>query len=153
MKKAKPGKRATAKKSRPGVKKTSASKRTAAKKSTAKKRVAPKTVADYLAGVPEPTRSAVNQIRVAIRSVVPEEATEVISYGIPAFRHKTVLVWYAAFANHCSLFPTAAIIEEFKDELKGFFVSKGTVHFPIDRPMPVELIKKMVKARVEQSGN
>jgi uncharacterized protein YdhG (YjbR/CyaY superfamily) len=110
---------------------------------------APATVAEYLARVPEPARSALNQIRAAIRSVVPEEATEVISYKIPAFKYKKVLVWYAAFANHCSLFPTAAIIEQFKDEFTGYTTAKGTVQFPLDKPMPTELIKRMVKARVE----
>jgi uncharacterized protein YdhG (YjbR/CyaY superfamily) len=81
---------------------------------------------------------------------VPAEAIEIISYKIPAFKHKRVLVWYAAFTNHCSLFPTAAVIEAFKDELKSFSTSKGTIHFPLDKPMPVALIKKLVKARVEQ---
>jgi uncharacterized protein YdhG (YjbR/CyaY superfamily) len=82
---------------------------------------------------------------------VPADTTEVISYGIPAFKHKKVLVWYAAFANHCSLFPTASVIEAFKGELKGFSASKGTVHFPLKKPMPIELIKKMVRARVAQN--
>ena len=91
-----------------------------------------------------------NQIRAAIRSVVPAEATEIISYKIPAFKHKKVLVWYAAFTNHCSLFPTKAVLEAFKDELKGFTVSKGTIQFPLNKPMPIALIKKLVKARVEQ---
>jgi uncharacterized protein YdhG (YjbR/CyaY superfamily) len=123
-----------------------------AKSSSARKgrKTTPLTVDAYSAAVPEPARSALNQIREAIRSVVPPEATEIISYKIPAFKHKKVLVWYAAFSNHCSLFPTAAVIEEFKDELKPFSTSKGTIHFPLDKPMPVELIKKMVKARVEQ---
>ncbi len=80
------------------------------------------------------------------------EATEIISYKIPAFKHKKVLVWYAAFANHCSLFPTAAVIEQFKDELKDFSTSKGTIHFPLDKPMPVDLIKKMVQERLGRSG-
>lgn len=93
-----------------------------------------------------------NQIRAAIRSVVPPEATEIISYKIPAFKHKKVLVWYAAFANHCSLFPTAAVIDTFKEELKDFSTSKGTVHFPLDKPMPVDLIKKMVEERLGRSG-
>jgi uncharacterized protein YdhG (YjbR/CyaY superfamily) len=91
------------------------------------------------------------QIRDAIRSVAPPEATEVISYKIPAFRHKKVLVWYAAFSNHCSLFPTAAVVERFKDELRGYSTSKGTIHFPLDKPIPVPLIKRMVKARVAES--
>jgi uncharacterized protein YdhG (YjbR/CyaY superfamily) len=61
------------------------------------------------------------------------------------------LVWFAAFKDHCSLFPTAAVIAVFTDELKGFSTSKGTVHFPTDRPLPTALIKKLVKARLDQS--
>jgi uncharacterized protein YdhG (YjbR/CyaY superfamily) len=110
-----------------------------------------KTVDDYLAQLPEPARSSLEALRATIRSVAPKETIEVISYGIPAFRHKRVLVWYAAFANHCSFFPTAAVIEEFKSELKGYDTSKGTIHFPIDKPLSATLVKKMVKARVAQS--
>jgi len=86
-----------------------------------------------------------------IRSVVPRAATETISYGIPAFKHNKVLVWFAAFSNHCSLYPTASVIEAYKNDLKGFTTSKGTIHFPIDKPLPTALIKKLVKARVAQS--
>jgi uncharacterized protein YdhG (YjbR/CyaY superfamily) len=118
--------------------------------SAAKGKVTPKTVDDYLAGVPETARIALSKIRAAIRSAVPPEATEIISYGIPAFKHKRVLVWYAAFSNHCSLFPTAAVVEAFKNELKGFSTSKGTIHFPTDTPVPTALVKKLVKARVAQ---
>jgi uncharacterized protein YdhG (YjbR/CyaY superfamily) len=139
------------KKAKPASK-TSALKRRAAK-ATPKSKSTPKTVDEYFAAVPEPARSALRQIREAIRSVVPPEATEIISYKIPAFKHKKVLVWYAAFSNHCSLFPTAAVIEQFKDELKGFSTSKGTVHFPLDKPVPVALIKKLLKARVSQTEN
>src|SRR5437899_11286914 len=73
---------------------------------------APKNVDEYLAGVPEPARSTLNKLRATIRSAVPAEATETISYGIPAFKHKGVLVWFAAFSSHCSLFPTAAVRSE-----------------------------------------
>jgi uncharacterized protein YdhG (YjbR/CyaY superfamily) len=118
--------------------------------SAAKANDAPKNVDEYLAGIPEPARSNLNKIRAAIRSAVPPEATETISYGIPAFKDKRVLVWFAAFSNHCSLFPTASVIEAFKNELKGFFTSKGTVQFPMDKPLPTALIKKLVKARVAQ---
>ena len=111
----------------------------------------PKTVDEYLAGVPEPARSTLNKIRAAIRSAVPPEATETISYRMPAFKYKGVLVWYAAFSNHCSLFPTASVVEAFKDELKGFATSKGTIHFPTDKPLPDALVKKMVKLRVAQN--
>jgi uncharacterized protein YdhG (YjbR/CyaY superfamily) len=111
---------------------------------------APKNVDEYFAGVPEPARSTLNKVRAAIRSVVPPETTEIISYGIPAFKHKRVLVWYAAFSNHCSLFPTASIIEAFKDELKGYSTSKGTIQFPVDKPLPMALVRRVVKARVAQ---
>ena len=112
---------------------------------------APKNVDEYLAGVPEPARSALNKIRAAIQSAVPPQATETISYGIPAFKHKGVLVWFAAFSKHCSLFPGSSVIEAFKNELKGFSTSKGTIHFPTDKPVPTPLIKKLVKARVAQN--
>lgn len=132
---------------------SAASKHRAAKtKASAEKKHAPQTVEEYFAAVPKPARTALKQIREAIRSVVPPEATEIISYRIPAFKHKKVLVWYAAFANHCSLFPTAALIDTFKDELKDFSTSKGTVHFPLDRPMPVNLIQRMVKERQGRTG-
>ena len=109
-----------------------------------------KDVDEYIVRAPEPARSALNKIRATIRSVVPRDAAEIISYRIPAFKHGKVLVWYAAFSNHCSLFPTASVIEIFKDELKGFSTSKGTIHFPLDKPVPVALIKKLVKARIAQ---
>lgn len=111
-----------------------------------------KTVEDYLSAVPEPARSTLNKVRATIRSVVPKETEEVISYGMPAFKYKKVLVWYAAFADHCSLFPTAAGIEEFKDELKDYKISKGTIQFPIHKPLPAELLKKIVKARLAHVG-
>jgi uncharacterized protein YdhG (YjbR/CyaY superfamily) len=118
--------------------------------SAAKGNGAPKNVDDYLAGVPEPARGTLNKIRAAIRSAAPPEATETISYGMPAVKHKGVLVWFAAFSNHCSLFPTASVIEAFKNELKGFSTSKGTIQFPTDKPLPTALVKKLVKARVAQ---
>lgn len=118
---------------------------------TAKSKGGTRTVEEYLAAIPEPARSTFDKLRATIRSVVPAEATETISYQIPAIRYKGVLVWFAAFANHCSLFPTAAVMDEFKNELKSFTTSKGTVQFPLDKPLPVALIKKIVKTRVAQS--
>jgi len=121
------------------------------RRSAAKGKGAPKNVDEYLAGVPQPARSSLNKLRAAIRSAVPPEATETISYGIPAFKHEGVLVWFAAFSNHCSLFPTASVIEAFKNELRGFSTSKGTIQFPTDKPLPSALVKKLVKARVAQN--
>jgi uncharacterized protein YdhG (YjbR/CyaY superfamily) len=118
--------------------------------SAAKRKTAPKNIDEYLVAVPEPARSTLSKVRAAIRAAAPREATETISYGIPAFRYKGVLVWFAAFSNHCSLFPTAAVIEACKKELKRFSISKGTVQFPIDKPLPAALIKRLVKLRVAQ---
>ena len=109
---------------------------------------APKSVDEYMAGVPEAAQGKLQQVRALIRSVVPADTTEVLSYGIPAFKQKRVLVWYAAFANHWSLFPTAAVIEQFKGDLKGYTISKGTIQFPLDKPIPTALIRKLVKGRV-----
>jgi uncharacterized protein YdhG (YjbR/CyaY superfamily) len=117
---------------------------------SAKGNVSPKTVDEYLAGVPEPARSTLNKIRVAIRSAAPPEATEAISYGMPAFKYKGPLIWFAAFSDHCSLFPTASVIEAFKNELKGFSTSKGTIQFTTEKPLPPALVKKLVRARVAQ---
>jgi len=129
------------------MKKTKAGKRGSATKSKG----GTKTVEEYLAAIPEPARNTFDRLRATILSVVPAKATETISYQMPAIRHNGVLVWYAAFANHCSLFPTAAVMDKFKNELKGFVTSKGTVQFPLDKSLPVTLIKKVVKARVAQS--
>jgi len=125
-----------------------------ARESAAKRKVPsrPQTVDDYLAAVPEPARSTLQRMRTAIRSAVPAEATEAISYGIPAFNYKGPLVWFAAFSNHCSFFPTASVIKAFKNDLKGFKTSKGTIHFPVDKPLPAALVKKMVKARLAEKA-
>jgi len=121
------------------------------RKPTKKTRQAIKTVNQYLSRVPQPARAHLNKMRAAIRSAVPKDSVEIISYGIPAFKQKRILVWYAAFSNHCSLFPTAAIIEKFKNDLKPFSKSKGTIHFPTAKRLPTALIKKIVKARVAQA--
>lgn len=127
-----------------------ATKKSAARKTVGSKRNKPENFEEYSATVPSNARAMLNKLREAIRSVLPRAATETISYGIPAFKNDGIIVWYAAFSDHCSLFPTAAVIEDFKEELKNFSTSKGTIHFSLDRPLPVGLIKKMVKARVNQ---
>jgi uncharacterized protein YdhG (YjbR/CyaY superfamily) len=113
---------------------------------------AAKTVDEYLTGIPEPARSTLKRIRAVIRSVVPAETTEVISYGIPTFKYKRGSVAFAAFSNHCSLFPLgSSVLDSLKDELKEFRVSKGTLHFPLGKPLPTALVKKIVMARVAQN--
>ncbi|MDO8942165.1 MAG: DUF1801 domain-containing protein [Desulfobacterales bacterium] len=113
---------------------------------------APKDIDEYLAGVPEPARSTLNKIRAMVRSAAPPEATEAISYGMPAFKYKGALVAFAAFKNHCSLFPmSGSVLAEFQEELKDYRTSRGTLQFPLDKPLPAALVKKLVKARVEQN--
>jgi uncharacterized protein YdhG (YjbR/CyaY superfamily) len=115
-------------------------------------KVAAKTVDEYLAGVPEPARSTLKHVRAVIRSVVPKETTEVISYGIPMFKYNGMLVGYAAFKNHCSLFPTGSgVIKKFEKELKGFATSKGTIQFASDKALPDVLVKKIVRTRVKEN--
>src|SRR2546422_11507659 len=93
--------------------------------SAAKGNVPPKDVDEYLARVPEPLRSTLNRIRAVIRSAVPPEATEAISYRMPTFKYKGPLLGFAAFPNHCGLYPMSpSVIEAFKDELKDFQTSK-----------------------------
>ena len=118
----------------------------------AQRKAIPKSVNEYLAAVSEPARSTLQKIRATIRSVVPSEATETISYQIPTFKYKGPLVGFAAFSNHCSLFPmSASLIAAFKKELKDFETSKGTIRFPLDRPLSAALVKKIVKARIAQN--
>src|ERR1700730_11450147 len=116
-----------------------------------KRNTAPKNIDEYLAALPEPARSTLNKLRAAIRSAAPAEAAETISYGLPAFKYKGTLVWFAAFSNHCSLFPTARVIKAFKTELKPYSTSKGTIHFSMNNPLPASLVRKLVKARVAQN--
>jgi hypothetical protein len=84
------------------------------RRSASKRAEVPTTVDGYLSRVPEPARTALKKMRAAIRSAVPRDSTEIISYRMPAFRRNRVLVWYAAFSDHCSLFPTGSIVEAFK---------------------------------------
>lgn len=109
-------------------------------------------VESYLARCPEPHRTTLEKMRAMIGSVVPKEATEKISYGMPSLQYKGGLVAYAAFKGHCSFFPMSGrLVEEFADELKVYKTSKGTIQFPADKPLPAALVKKMVKARIAQN--
>jgi uncharacterized protein YdhG (YjbR/CyaY superfamily) len=117
-----------------------------------KRNVVPKNVDEYLAGVPEPARSTLERVRAVIRSAAPPEATEVISYRIPMFKYKGMLMGCAAFSNHCSLFPgSLSAMKGLKNELKGFETSKGTIRFPMDKPPSAALVKKLVKARLAEN--
>lgn len=107
----------------------------------------PKTVDEYLARLPEPQRSTLKKVRATIQSVLPEEATEVISYRMPVVKYKGMLVGFAAYADHCSLYGmSSTLLGPMKEELKKYSTSKGTIRFAIDKPLPAALIKKLVKS-------
>jgi len=113
----------------------------------------PTSVEDYLAAVPEKSRAALEKLRKTIKAAAPE-ATETISYQMPAFKdHGRFLVSYAAFKDHCSLFPASnAVMEALGEELNPYFSGKGTLRFTADKPIPAALVKKIVKARIEENA-
>jgi uncharacterized protein YdhG (YjbR/CyaY superfamily) len=99
---------------------------------------------DYFAKVEPPQRKELERIRRIVKDVVPE-AVEVISYGMPGFKYKgRYLVSFAAFKGHMSLFPGSAPVESFKKELSGYKLSKGTIQFTLDKPLPDDIIKAII---------
>jgi uncharacterized protein YdhG (YjbR/CyaY superfamily) len=110
-----------------------------------------KAVEEYLAKVPEPARETLEKMRAMIRAAAPKDAAEGISYGMPAFKCRKPLAGYAAFKDHCSLFPmSGAVVAAMKDELKDYITSKGAIQFALEKPMPMALVKKIVKARLAE---
>jgi uncharacterized protein YdhG (YjbR/CyaY superfamily) len=113
----------------------------------------PTSVEDYLAALPEEQRAALEKLRKTIRVAAPE-ATETISYQMPAFKNQgRFLVSYAAFKDHCSFFPASnAVMAALGEELKPYFSGKGTLRFTTDKPLPAALVKKIAKARIEENA-
>jgi uncharacterized protein YdhG (YjbR/CyaY superfamily) len=110
-----------------------------------------KAVAKYFSALTEPARTTLQSVRSAILSACPKGTTETISYGIPTFKHNGGIVGIAAFKDHCSLFPMSYfVINKFRPQLTRFEIAKGTIRFPIDKPLPASLLKKIVKARLAQ---
>jgi uncharacterized protein YdhG (YjbR/CyaY superfamily) len=114
----------------------------------------PKTIDEYLAIVKPDQRKTLQELRRAIQAAAPQ-AEEHISYGIPAFRfNRRSLVFFGAWANHCAFYPgSAATLENFRNELKNFQTSKGTIRFSPEKPLPVALVKKLVKTRIAENND
>ena len=111
---------------------------------------APTTIDEYLATVSAEHRVALEKLRKTIRAAAPK-AEECISYQIPTFKQNGMLVSFGAWGNHCAFYPGARPIELHQDELKNFEVSKGTIRFQPNKPIPQALVRKMVKERVAQN--
>ena len=106
---------------------------------------------EYIAGFPEDVQAILEQVRKTIQQAAPG-ATEAIAYAIPTFKLNGNLVHFAAFKNHIGFYPTPGGIESFKKELSAYKEGKGSVQFPLDQPMPLDLITRMVNYRVELSA-
>jgi uncharacterized protein YdhG (YjbR/CyaY superfamily) len=114
-------------------------------------RTKPESTDQYIAGYPDDVQKLLNQIRAAIRKAAPD-AEEAISYGIPAFHYKGYyLIYYAGYKNHVSVYPAPRENVEFKEQLSLYKGGKGTVQFPIDKPLPLTLITRIVKFRMKEN--
>jgi uncharacterized protein YdhG (YjbR/CyaY superfamily) len=113
----------------------------------------PSEVRTYLKGLPKKSRGLVASLRETIRSAAPD-AIETISYRMPAFKEGgRMLVWYAGFRDHCSMFPaTDGVRAALGEELSPYLSGKGTIRFPLDEPLPVALVRRIVKARRSEIG-
>ena len=107
-----------------------------------------KTIDDYIKSYPESVQAILEKIRQTIRRVAPE-ATELISYQMPAFEQNGVLVWFGAFKKHIGFYPKASGIEAFQKELSPYKLSKGSIQFRLDEPIPYDLIEKIVEFSVK----
>lgn len=104
----------------------------------------------YIADFPEHTRELLQLLRATIRNAVPE-AEEIMSYRMPAYRLHGILVYFAGYKNHIGFYPLSTGISAFKKELSVYKGAKGSVQFPLDKPLPVEVIMKIVKFRVREN--
>jgi uncharacterized protein YdhG (YjbR/CyaY superfamily) len=112
----------------------------------------PQAVEVYLANIPEPARSTLLKVRAILRAAAPPDTTESISYGLPMLKYKGVLLGYGGFSDHCSLFlGTGDMVAQLGPELARYSVSKGTVRFPVDKPLPAALLRKILRLRVAQN--
>ncbi len=112
---------------------------------------APADIDEYIDGFPANVQKILQKIRKTIQKAVPD-AMEVISYQMPAFKLNRVLVYFAGYENHVSLYPAPRGAAAFKTELAEYAGGKGTVQFPLDRPVPYDLITRIVKYRVEENA-
>ena len=110
----------------------------------------PNSIEEYISSFPKETQALLEQVRETIRKAAPT-ASEVISYQMPAYKLNGILVWFAAYSKHIGFYPGASGIEAFKKELSIYKGAKGSVQFPLDKPLPLELISKIVLFRIHEN--
>jgi uncharacterized protein YdhG (YjbR/CyaY superfamily) len=110
----------------------------------------PASIDEYIAGFPEPVQAILQQLRETVKAAAPD-ATEKISYQMPTFFLNGNLVYFAAYKNHIGFYPTPGAIDELKDEIARYQAGKGTLQFPLDEPMPLDLVTRIVKVRVAEN--
>jgi uncharacterized protein YdhG (YjbR/CyaY superfamily) len=108
------------------------------------------TVDEYISSIPTGTKEKIEGLRKAIKQAAPK-AEEVISYNMPAFKFHGMVTFYAAYKTHIGFYPTASGISVFKKDLEKYELAKGTVRFPLDKPLPLVLIKKIVKFKMSEN--
>jgi uncharacterized protein YdhG (YjbR/CyaY superfamily) len=110
----------------------------------------PKNINEYITTFPLQTRKLLREMKATIKKAAPK-AEEVISYGMPAFKFHGLLVWFAAYTRHIGFYPRVSAIQAFKKEIAKYKNAKGSVQFPLHKPLPLALIKKMVQYRVKEN--
>ena len=112
--------------------------------------VKPKTITEYIKASPKDAREKLREIRACIRESAPG-AKESIKWGMPAFSYQRILVMFAGFKHHIGFYPTPSALKSFAKNLSNFKTAKGSIQFPLDKPLPVALIRKMTEFRVRES--
>jgi len=110
----------------------------------------PKDIDEYIARYPKTTQKLLEQFRATVKKAAPK-AEEVISYGMPAFKSNGLLVWFAAYSKHLGFYPRVSAIAAFTKELSAYKGAKGSVQFPLDKPLPLGLVARIVKFRVKEN--
>ena len=113
-------------------------------------KVKPATIAEYIGAAPTGARKKLREMRACIRTAAPG-ATESLKWGMPAFSHKRILVTFAAFKHHIGFYPTPSAVLAFADDLSAFVTAKGSIQFPLDKPLPLSLIREITAFRVRES--
>lgn len=110
----------------------------------------PKTITEYINGAPKETQKKLRELRTCIRTAAPG-ATESLKWGMPAFSYRRILVTFAAFKHHIGFYPTPSAVKTFAEQLTKFATAKGSIQFPLEKPLPIALVRKITAFRVRES--